>query len=248
MKYFLISDVHSEYTKLKAALQEAGFNAETDTLVSLGDLFDRGNETVEVLEYVMHLPHTIFILGNHDARLYDMFYGSPQHIYDKTNGTIKTIKALTGRSFFLDEDSSCLNPSRNISLLRQYFNELVGAVEFTNYVASHAWLDPNFWIYKDYMPYFERESWADSHTQWRIGNFPNKKLVIGHFHACRWRIPAGASEYDVNNIYADPDAHKIYEDKHIVAIDGCTNIRAGRVNVFVIEDEPENVKLYGKMR
>ena len=55
MKYFVVSDVHSFYTKMKEALGRAGFD-ETNpnhTLRSCGDLFDRGKESKETLEYVM---------------------------------------------------------------------------------------------------------------------------------------------------------------------------------------------------
>ena len=76
MKYFFMSDVHGEYSKMIAALNEAGFDKEKDVLVSLGDLFDRGSNSLEVLEYVMSCPNRILIWGNHDLRLKELMYGA----------------------------------------------------------------------------------------------------------------------------------------------------------------------------
>lgn len=63
------------------ALNDAGFNKETDTLVSVGDPFDRGPSSKEVLEYLMSCPHRILIWGNHDARLYQLMKGSDHIAY-----------------------------------------------------------------------------------------------------------------------------------------------------------------------
>ena len=45
-KYFVCGDVHSFYTYLKEALDNAGFDLNNDdhVFVSCGDLFDRGDE------------------------------------------------------------------------------------------------------------------------------------------------------------------------------------------------------------
>jgi serine/threonine protein phosphatase 1 len=63
---FVIGDIHSHYDQLIEALNCVNFNIKTDTLISLGDLIDRGPKPIEVIEKLMQLKNFIHILGNHD--------------------------------------------------------------------------------------------------------------------------------------------------------------------------------------
>ena len=87
MKYFFISDVHGEYDKMISALAVSGFDMEKDTLISLGDPFDRGPKSKDVLEFIMACPHHIIVIGNHDWRLKQLLK-KPAYFnqYDIANG------------------------------------------------------------------------------------------------------------------------------------------------------------------
>ena len=60
-KFFVCSDIHSYLTPLKRALNEVGFDPDnTDHwLVVCGDTFDRGDESYELLKYLMRLERKI---------------------------------------------------------------------------------------------------------------------------------------------------------------------------------------------
>ena len=72
MKYFVVADVHGFYDKMIKALKDAGFDRDNPEhiFVSLGDLFDRGDQAVKCLEFVMSLnpARRILIRGNHEDR------------------------------------------------------------------------------------------------------------------------------------------------------------------------------------
>lgn len=94
MKYFLISDIHSFYEPMMEALKKAGFD-ETNkrhVLCVLGDVFDRGPDTIKVYEFLKGIPEErlILIRGNHED-LYEELLGKyfPQS-HDFSNGTVKT--------------------------------------------------------------------------------------------------------------------------------------------------------------
>lgn len=99
-KYFICSDIHSYYTPFKKALKQAGFNLKTKShiLVILGDLFDRGDETVELYNFVKSLPkeRRILIRGNHEYLLRDLYERGFCYSYDESNGTVKTLMHLKG--------------------------------------------------------------------------------------------------------------------------------------------------------
>ena len=59
MKYFIVSDIHSFYTKLKRALDKAGFNKRNKdhTLIVCGDIFDHGPDTRSVYKFLTSIPN-----------------------------------------------------------------------------------------------------------------------------------------------------------------------------------------------
>lgn len=98
-KYFVCSDVHSFLTEFKISLHNQGFDVgnKDHILVVCGDLFDRGDETVELYKFVRSIPDDrfIYIRGNHEDLLEECYEQlvsnqlvSSHHIY---NGTLKTI-------------------------------------------------------------------------------------------------------------------------------------------------------------
>lgn len=94
MKYFLTSDLHSFYTPLKKALSEAGYdiNNTDHTLVILGDIFDRGDETIELYHFLKSIPQDRLVLvkGNHEYLLDELLTKKLPDTHDYSNGTVKT--------------------------------------------------------------------------------------------------------------------------------------------------------------
>ena len=50
-----VGDVHGQYEKLKKLMRRIKFDPAQDILVFLGDLIDRGPESLQCFDYVMHL-------------------------------------------------------------------------------------------------------------------------------------------------------------------------------------------------
>ena len=62
----IVGDIHGHYDKLMAALEAAGFS-DSDTLYSVGDLFDRGLENLKVFQFCKSLGNRFKpVFGNHD--------------------------------------------------------------------------------------------------------------------------------------------------------------------------------------
>ncbi len=99
--YFIVSDVHSYYSPLISALEEAGFdyNNSSHILVVNGDLFDRGEDTYAVWSFIKSIPkeRRILIRGNHEYLLRDLLENKnyPEW-HDVTNRTLKTCFHLAG--------------------------------------------------------------------------------------------------------------------------------------------------------
>lgn len=262
MRYVFISDVHGEFDKMMSALKTVNFNEATDTLVTLGDLFDRGKQSREVLEYVMSLPNYIPIWGNHDYRLRELVLGTFAQAYDISNGVAATLQS------FCDME---VEPNINLGLhllkfdpnnkdiydkLWDYFYRCRWAIEFPNLIGTHAWLPfyEEFDKNKDKKRYFLIKDWRErandwytaswAHTEIMLANkcFPDKDMIVGHWHA--WRI---AEKFDCDIVKKEGDKviidcnTYIYTTNknnpiNIIFIDGCSNYECGgKVNIFVYE-------------
>lgn len=249
-RLFCVSDIHSHVTPLKKALDEAGFdlNDENHWLISLGDAFDRGAESKEVLKFLMNLERKVLIKGNHDILLKDLCEREFPYHHDKSNGTCRTVIDLgyfNGRNF----DECCRTTWNKTARYREL---LVNYFETQNYIFVHSWiptikkekphpadkwipLTTNDWM-EDWRNAAEVE-WED--VMWgnpfiladQDLNKTGKTIVFGHWHCSAGHKMLGKCECEF-----DDDA--IWEPcyfKNTIGIDRCTAY-TGEVNVLVLED------------
>ncbi|MFL1477845.1 metallophosphoesterase [Pseudomonas grimontii] len=68
---FAVGDIHGHFTRLQTALDAAGFDPAVDRLFSVGDLVDRGPESLDVDEWVLRKPWFHAVRGNHEQMTVD---------------------------------------------------------------------------------------------------------------------------------------------------------------------------------
>lgn len=133
--YFITSDIHSYYNELKVALDEAGFdiNNNEHILIVNGDLFDRGEDTLQVLKFIKSIPkeRRILIRGNHEYLLRDLLNRKdfPQW-HDVTNRTLKTVFHLLGiptqeTDYLINKDSKLYYELKYIAHFDTYRETMV---------------------------------------------------------------------------------------------------------------------------
>ena len=98
MRYFITSDIHSFYTPLIEELNKKGFdkNNPNHTLVVLGDVFDRGDETIPLYNFLSSLERLILVRGNHEQLYFNLLTESFPTKEDFSNGTVKTFCDIAG--------------------------------------------------------------------------------------------------------------------------------------------------------
>lgn len=62
---YCASDIHGDYTRFKKLLEKINL-IDSDTLFVLGDVIDRGQQPIEILQDMMYSSNVIPILGNHE--------------------------------------------------------------------------------------------------------------------------------------------------------------------------------------
>lgn len=63
---YAISDLHGQYKTFLKFLEKINFSDE-DELYIIGDIMDRGDQPIEIFQYIMNKPNIHFILGNHES-------------------------------------------------------------------------------------------------------------------------------------------------------------------------------------
>src|SRR3990167_3130406 len=85
MSTYIIGDVQGCYTELQNLLELVDYNPDHDQLGFVGDLVNRGPDSLAVLRFLKTLNHPWIVLGNHDLYLLILGYRlMPPHSYEHT--------------------------------------------------------------------------------------------------------------------------------------------------------------------
>ena len=253
MKFFVVSDVHSFYDEMIAALKEKNFELDNPEhqIIVCGDLFDRGPDARKTLDFMkrMHKEGRFhYVCGNHEELLFDCIQdiirgrGISSHHYH--NGTVDTIVQLTGINKY-DLDMHLFDFQKfneDISEVTDFISECaVDYVEIGDYIFVHGWV-PAYANIEDF-----RNASADdwSQARWENGmrmwhnphcRVPGKTVVCGHYH-CSWghsHLRQTHKEFPNKSLKNWKESFEPFIDKGIVAIDACTAY-SGICNCWVLE-------------
>lgn len=254
-KLFVVSDIHSFYTPLKKALDDTGFDPtnEDHWLVVCGDVFDRGDESKEILKFLMSLERKVLIRGNHEDLLQDCIARGYPCSHDHSNGTVKTIRALGGEDEGHSFDKCC-----DFTWMRTeaYRSELVDYFETSNYIFVHGWIPCEKYISDPSEPWIKSRRTFEYNPNWRDCNDaewdsarwlngmdkaldgiiePGKTIVCGHWH-CSYGHSLDVIKNGFRSEFGDDAIWEPWYHEGCIAIDRCT-AHTGEVNVLVLEDD-----------
>lgn len=98
IRNLIIGDIHSQYDKLLTVLDKAGFDSDKDTLYSVGDFCDRGEDAVKTLYFLMKLKNFKAVIGNHDILFQEWLYKDiPDFLWKDVLGGDRTIEDVEVR-------------------------------------------------------------------------------------------------------------------------------------------------------
>ena len=89
MATYAIGDLQGSYSSLQRLIEKTGFDANVDRLWFVGDLVNRGAESLQCLRYVRSLgDRAVTVLGNHDLHLLCVAHGATR---SRKNDTLQPI-------------------------------------------------------------------------------------------------------------------------------------------------------------
>ena len=183
MKYYITADIHGFYTEFHKALHEAGYftDPEPHKLIILGDIFDRGQEAVEMHRFILSLLEqdaVILVRGNHEDLYEEMITvdeGLPVR-HHKSNGTYGTALQLTGYDPGLAlirnyDFAEAAQNTQNTAYYRQIIPAMVNYYETAHYVFVHGWIPC---IQERDGSYSHRSDWREATPEeWRRARWIN---------------------------------------------------------------------------
>ncbi|MCX2809604.1 metallophosphoesterase family protein [Bacillus sp. ChL18] len=185
MKYettFAVSDIHGEYEKFIELLQH--WDPDSMNLIIMGDLIDRGNDSLKVVQKAMQLrqdygEQVVVLKGNHEDMLM-MFlqerdYGTGSWYFN--NGGNKTYESFIEEAdtYFHSYEVKAHKMSLKTNEI-EFIRDLPLFQEFGNVLFVHAGINPfiSDWKQGDVKDFL----WTRGH--WNHKNETNKHIVFGH--------------------------------------------------------------------
>ena len=257
MKYYVVSDIHSYYSYLKKALEDAGFFAETEPcmLVVCGDLLDRGSEAKELIEFMVQLleeGRLIYILGNHEELfvqcLHEIARGDDVKSHFYLNKTWDSLLQISE----MNEMDAYKYPEELVRRVMQsaFYKKLLPACvdyfETSNYIFVHGWIPCFEEGFRPYVKYQFNPNWRNADVyEWRRARWLNgmemackhhvtetsKTIVCGHWNTSYGHcyIDHSSSEWGANADFSP------FRADGILAIDASA-ANSLTINCVVIED------------
>ncbi len=254
-KWFVTSDIHSYFDVFHAALLEKGFDVSNPAhkLIVCGDLFDRGDRTVQLFEFAKSLGDRFtYIRGNHEDLLFDCMdeirAGKVPSSHHFHNGTVKTICQFCGENEWIvydptwrDKICATMQP-----ILDWITEKSVNYFEVGDYIFVHGWI-PSYRHLDDFRNASDedwgRARWENGMEMWRYPRcrVDGKTVVCGHWHCSYGWSHIRQKRKEWPNA-SHKDWQKSFEpfvDEGIMAIDACTAY-SDICNVIVIEEDATN--------
>ena len=262
MKYYVVSDVHGFYTKMKKALKDAGFFDEKGPckLIVCGDLLDRGKEALQMVDFMLQMHKEnklIYILGNHEDLLvrclqdiasigaHEIASGKRCHCQNGTWDTLLQLAQMTDIEA-CNNEYELIRRVRNSPFYKKLLPVGIDYYETPKYIFTHGWIPCIMRGYRPYASYKYDKSWRNadviawSKARWHNGMELACKFRVtepGKTIVCgHWHTSYGHSVINKKGKEFDKSSDfSPFMAKGILAIDGCTAF-SGVVNCVVIED------------
>lgn len=235
-----ISDIHGEVTYLDGVLKKAGYSKD-DILVIVGDLIEKGRESLKTVRYVLQLieenPNVYVTMGNVDLFRLCRFYDDTEEGNRDFIGGLRWTKDYWKNGFFLDIleeigiglDELC---EENIATVKeqikeQYKKELNFLWNLPTILAMGNFIFVHGGVYSDKL---EELTETEPFVYLKLDDFMSKDVkfektvVVGHWPACIYRDDV----LSMNPLFDF--------EKHIIDIDGGCALKrnSGQLNALII--------------
>ncbi|AOP35793.1 hypothetical protein A0128_19285 [Leptospira tipperaryensis] len=153
MRDIVIGDIHGCYDELILLLKEVGYS-ENDRIISVGDIVDRGPDSVKVYEFFRANPKHIVVMGNHENKHANQVLSYSQEIVKLQFGTQykEFLEWIRNLPCYYETDSAIIVHAAiepGFSLREQRKEVLIGSTSGEKYLTKKYGSDDWTSLYKD---------------------------------------------------------------------------------------------------
>lgn len=218
MSKYVISDLHGCYDKFIEMLTEISFK-ENDELYILGDIFDRGDKPLEILDYIQAHNNITLLKGNHE-KMFEEYFKEGDSTLWYYNGGETTLSGIMRKGY--EYEYSLYKYIRNLPLIKVV----------DKFILVHAGLylpkNHNELKLKELIELQEEDInlWTRDYIYSDV-QYKDYKIICGH-----------STVQSINNNYEDVKI--IHRKGHIFIDCGCTFERAnGKLACLRLDDMQE---------
>ncbi len=88
---YVVSDIHAQYDLFRRLLDKIKFS-DGDTLISCGDIIDKGKDSVRLLKFIKNMPNARCINGNHEYTFLKYYWGLMRESPNDFDFVLKKLK------------------------------------------------------------------------------------------------------------------------------------------------------------
>lgn len=209
---YVISDLHGHYKLFKQMLETINYKPE-DTLYILGDMIDRGEEPIELVQYIMKQPNMKVLLGNHENLMLNVLADPEDEkalaLWNRNGGEV-TYEQYKGLS------------EREQEELSNFLLELPLFIELEDYLLVHAGIrvEEEGLTWKDVCDKQIRRDFIWMRDEFiQHPTIVDKKIIFGHTQTFRFDKP-GVIWFGEDKIGIDCGVYSQDEGGRL----GCLNI------------------------
>ncbi len=241
MNTYIMSDVHGQYEAYQDVLEQISFDtfSKRDRLYILGDVIDRGADSIKIIQHIMKNRDKITLLmGNHELMMIESY---PFPKINLANTSKARLWVRNGGDTTHDEFSplSQIEKDEILNFLRELPYHKVIQVNHQKYYLVHA------------MPYGAKSMSDDGSTHkmskkkqmiWGMfGSYDKKDTTVVFGHRCTALYdPSFQESLEI------PEHFQIYQEDNYIAVDcGCAyRNKLSRLGCIRLQD---GAKFYGKL-
>ena len=171
MATYVCSDLHGQYHLFEKLLKEINFS-QADSLYVLGDIIDKGDKSLALIDFIRKQPNMHCILGNHE-QAFLQYYNSVMQSEDEFNE--EEILSKLQRYFPYDDNKITWD-------IIDYLESLPYYIETNEFIGVHAGLllDKNNTIYPLEQQSINNMLYDRAFKSAKINNPFNKPILFGH--------------------------------------------------------------------
>jgi len=228
MRTFILGDVHGAHKALIQCLERSGFDKDTDTLVSLGDIVDGWSEVYECVETLLGIKNRIDIKGNHDEWAQIMFKtGTHPGLHHGGKSTLESYIKYCGEPKRVDGEIEWNITQSHIDFFN---NQKMYHVDSEKNIFVHGGFNRHYTLEENFKAMEDIFCWdrdlflqalssksASSPTLKLKVKEPHNNIYIGHTPTLNWSVN--------QPIFAPP----------VINIDTGAGFRGGRLTIMNLE-------------